>query len=616
MAAVAAALAPADPIVPSSKAVLARIARMAESDRFRRLDRLEQYYRLMQHAHKKFEWDGRLVSRSDAVEVMPGIYIPMRKRRPSTPYHLARVIVDRFTALLFSESRWPVFRVENDEAGDDFVRELVRASKLSTRMTYARRFGGAQGSVGISYRWWDGMPRVEVHNPKHVEVVEWADREELVPARVVKSYRYAVDEWDPREQKMVRVEYVYRREWSTDAEVLYQPMRLDDLRRGVEKNAAVPEWAEDRVVAHGLGFCPFVWVQNCPSEEVDGEPDYEGLTDCDGCSSVFDQVDILLSALVSGTTSNVDPTLVLKVDPKLARGAVLKGSDNSLKVGQGGDAKYLELSGSSIDVGIRLLECVRKYALEVSSCVLVDPDKISGAAQSAKAIELLFQPMLSKASVLRDQWGEVALRVVEGLRAAARLSGGKNRLRLRIVEHEDDATQEVTREWVSRDPGGDGPTTLQWPPFFDLTALDRQAEVQTAQTATGGKPIISQETAAKRVAGLFDIEDVAAELERIRVDDELANAGREMLFGGEGREDESPGAEAAEQEEEHGTEQGGTPGQVAPGVGEVPPTELPVAAAVGGLPPKIAQQAALGEKLEIFSYHLDAGVVTINEARS
>lgn len=550
--------APKSPEVEPTKAppgedVTARLLAQVESDRYLRLDRLAQYFAAQQHENKRYDWDGCLAPRgptrgrlpADQIEV-PGYYAPLKQRRPCSPYNLARVIVTRFTALLFGAGKFPQLKVESDPDADDFARAVSQAAKLPLRMRRARNVGGACGSVGLSYRWVDGRPRVQVHEPKHVEVLEWEDREELVPRLVVKGTRFLKEEWDPKLKKMVEVEWLARHDWSPRDEVDYEPVRVADLRDGAA------EWRVREAFPHALGWCPFVWVQNQPSDDVDGESDYAPLTDADGTVSFFDSIDTLFSSTVKGCTSNVDPTLKLNIPRSQVRDSVVKGSQHALVLGKDGDADYLELSGSSITVGLATVDRAVRCALEVCSCVLVDPEKISGAAQSAKAIEYIYQPMTAEAWVLRGQYEGGIVRVVDGLRRSA--SSGRGRLRLppRKVVEKDEATQEERTRWEPRRPGGpDAEVEADWPPFFDPTPSDIQAELSGTQAAVGGKQVLSQETAVRRLAPRFGVDDPEMEMDRIRSDEEWEREGREGLFGG-GAGDETPVPDGGEDAEHAG----------------------------------------------------------------
>jgi hypothetical protein len=59
--------------------------------------------------------------------------------------------------------------------------------------------------------------------------------------------------------------------------------------------------------------------------------------------------------------------------------------------------------------------------------------------------------------------------------------------------------------------------TLKWPRWYPQTSEDRQRDAQTLSTlAAAGQ--ISRETAVKAVADTYDIEDVPAELHRIKTE--------------------------------------------------------------------------------------------------
>ena len=157
----------------------------------------------------------------------------------------------------------------------------------------------------------------------------------------------------------------------------------------------------DKSVIHKDDDTHFVWVQNLPSDEQDGVPDCEGLYES------LDEIDVLLSVMLRGAKLNLDPTLVIKDDKLFVqRMGIKKGSENAIVVDkEGGDAKYLELTGSSIEAGIKLFNEHRRTILEVAECVIPDPDTIAAQGQSAAAQKMVFSRMLSKGGILQEQYG-------------------------------------------------------------------------------------------------------------------------------------------------------------------------------------------------------------------
>ena len=114
----------------------------------------------------------------------------------------------------------------------------------------------------------------------------------------------------------------------------------------------------------------------------------------------------MLSVILRGGVLNLDPTLVLSMDRmEIQTMGLRKGSDNALIVGKDGDAKYLELSGMSIEAGLKLFNSKRGSVLETTQCVFPDPDKMAAQGTSSVAMKVVYTPMLGKVDIYRDQYG-------------------------------------------------------------------------------------------------------------------------------------------------------------------------------------------------------------------
>jgi len=502
-----------------------QLKNLGETDRVRRLSRLWAYYVGCQHLHNSYDWDGREVLGDDPDwvtaatssnkfvgkdDVDPGFFIPMRHRRPCATFPMAPVVVNGFTAFLFGEGRWPEIRVDGDADTQDYVRAIVDAAKIREAMLLARSMGGAMGTACISYTLVTGTPRTEVHDAKNIQVLAWADRGFLIPAHVVEIYKFQKQE--ELDGKLARVWYWHKREWTASADIVY-----NDAPVGKGDD---PVFTVASAVQHDLGFCPFVWVQNLPSG--DGE---DGLSDYDGLPDLFDQIDRLLSAVSKGTILNVDPTLLLKMRKEDLRGAqIRKGTDNAIVTGTDGSASYLELSGSSVAAGLAMLKQLVQHACERAKFVLIDPEKISGAAQSGKAIEYLYAPMIAQTDVLRLTWGEALKRLLEGMWKMCVAYHGRPAtvmdpetgeaweskttviLPPRVVRGTDGSTT-----LVERAPGAGGNNIrLVWPPYFQPTISDIDTAIRVASTSVGGAQLFSERSMrawAARYVGVQDIDE-------------------------------------------------------------------------------------------------------------
>lgn len=517
----------------------------------------QRYYRCQSHDLKNYDFNGNLIGKGGARQSVtqgfisqsansPDYYVPLSARRPSVPYRLARKIVGAFTGLLFGHGRWPQMRSDDPDT-QAWAEAIVAAGKLQVRMTQARNLGGSCGAVGISWKWAEGKPRFKVHDAAFLHVVEWADEDERIPAHVTQLEQREHEVEDPKTKKLKRVPFWYRQDWTPVADVVFRPVEVTDEE---------PDWAslvdEERSEAHGHGRCHFAWIQNLPADDLeseDGQPDYAEAYE------PLDSLDMLNSVLHKGTVLNLDPTLVVKANPEeveIGGGMIIKkGSDNAIVPGESGDAKYLEISGSSVDAGIKLVEKERDQILETTECVLVDPDKAAASGQSSVALKIIYAPMIAKTDLLRGAYGGAIERLVNDVTDYARrhlpdepgqrvvedvpvmndngepIEGEDGvpvyeerdveffvDLPARVVTKprldeqgkpvtEEDGTPVVDEEQVPTLPGA-GDVTLEWGEYFKPTADDLQKSTAAISQAAGGKPVMSQRAAVELNANNFN----------------------------------------------------------------------------------------------------------------
>lgn len=574
---------------------------IVEGARYRTLDRREGYFRGTQHEWKFVDFDGRPITQQPgwptsmplmSSEPLPG-FVPLRMRRPSAPLRLGRIVVKAFSALVFGgdeEPRFPGPETPLDEEAQAFDLAVIEAGELASKFLEARDLGGSVGSVAISWTIKDGEPRFIVHNTKHIYVSEWADRDALIPSYATEMYRYPQEVWDPVKRQFVIKWYYWRRDWTPDADIVYLPC-LDEP--GKEPLFVIDE---SRSSNHDTGECHLVWIQNTPCSEIDGEPDYEGLYD------QLDSMDVLSSVTVRGTTANLDPTVVLQVDPGLvAHGGVKKGSDNALAVGEGGDAHYMEIGGAGTEAGIKLLDMLRRYALETAQCVVPDPNEVASQGISSVSIKALYRTMLAHAGVIQNQYGKGIKRLLRQVRRAARIVGvGQPRLLApqapqevpggvleaapdpfpqtviptlalppRIVDEEvldpttGIATGEKTQKAVDQKPGASDYVKLKWPPFFPNTMKDVLDAATALTTATGGKAILSKQTAVEQMARVVG-KDPGEEWAKVDAQHKADMAHEKDMAGlgmpGDGAGNPEGDEEEGDEEEGDGKPFGGKPG--------------------------------------------------------
>jgi hypothetical protein len=480
------------------------------------MDRLEQYFRGQQDEGKRYGWDGTMREFAGVRLFNPidtGEHVPYEERKPNARYNMPRIVVSNLTQMSLGGTSFPEINVEGDEVAEQALRKWSKLMKLPARMAEARNFGGSEGTACLSLGVSRGRFRVDVHNPKHCHVLDWADREEFIPGRVMKAYSFEREVPEAASGKLVKKIFWYLRLWTPETELTWSQVP-DELVKAepLDWPGLVPP---DFISTHGWGFCPFYWCQNLPdSQEEDGEGDYEG------CEDKIDEINRLLSATVRGGIKNVDPTLVIRDEDNDEK--VQKGSGAVIYAPQG--AEYLELEGTSIKASLELLNELRQTVLEETQVVIPREDKITGAAQSAAAMRILYRPMIARCNILRDQYGPLIERLLGDVLRVARAV--RNKPQYEVLEP-DGTSKRVVKDVLTPDldPGTGDVVTLRWPEYFAPTSQDVKDSVQTAKEASGGKAVISHKTAVDYTSRLFGVDDTDVELKQIE-DDADAEAER------------------------------------------------------------------------------------------
>lgn len=511
---------------------LRELVAMSLTPRQRKLNEFWAWYQAVNYDVLEYEWDGSMANPAEvdlaafrvgaqgSMSYWSGSDVPVRFRKPSGPVRLPRAVVNRFTGLLFGDGHAPTFTCDRAPELADLANRLAEQTRLWNRFDMARTYGGAQGSAAVSFRLLDGTVRVEAHDPRWCFPV-FADRETLRLESLEKRYAYPQDEWDPNTQSYGQVWYWYRRVIDARADTVYEPIKL-----GTETDVGAlltgeRGWVPKYVAQHDYGFCPVVWIQNTDcTEGIDGEPDFWG------AYQLMREYDAVRSQARRGVMANCDPTLLVKSEQPPNAG-VKRGSagGNALHLsGMGDDARYLEMNGAGTRAATEEVALSRSEILESVECVLTDPG--TGGAMTATEVNRRYAAMLSKASRLREQYGErgVLPLMTMILRAVAvhQARGEAVVLPARAVDDDSnpDTPKKIVVDWKLPPAAEVGVgMALKWGPFFEPTTLDAQQAVTTAGAGvTAG--ILSRERAVAYIAPFVGVDDPEAELARIQAERE------------------------------------------------------------------------------------------------
>lgn len=410
-----------------------------------------------------------------------GEYIPLRQRRPSVRYGLARLVVEDSVALLFSEGHFPSF-----DSPDADVRETLAAfcrdTKLNTVMVEAG-LRGSVGSVALHLRVLKGRVFVDVLDTIYLRP-EWDPSEPDCLLRVTETYKVSganlrLQGFDVED---VGANYWFKRSWDAECERWFVPARVGAREAAAEDTG--------RTVRHGLGFVPLVWIRNLPGGKgVDGACTFRSAID----TSI--EIDYQLSQAGRGLKYSSDPTLLIK-EPAGLDGTMVRGAANALVVSEKGDAKLLEIGGTASQAVIDYVRILRELALESLHGNRAEANRLTAPA-SGRALELMNQGLLWLADNLRVSYGQCAL--IELARLLLRASRVYSlRLEGKMIPALDCSA----------------PITLRWPDWYPLDALDAQRTAETLILLVGAGQM-SRETALRVLAANYDILDVGAEFGRI-----------------------------------------------------------------------------------------------------
>ncbi len=223
-----------------------------------------------------------------------GEYIPLRQRRPSVRYGLARLVVEDSVALLFSEGHFPAFD-SPDPAVRDALAAIARDVRLNAVMVEAG-LRGSIGSVALLLRVLRGRVFVDVLDTPYL-APEWAADAPDTLSRVTE--RYKVSGASLAQQGFAVPDpgaaYWFIRVWDTEYERWFEPLMVGSLGVPVEDVA--------RTVRHGLGFVPLVWIRNLPGGNgIDGACTFRSAID----TSI--EIDYQLSQAGRGLKYPIPPT--------------------------------------------------------------------------------------------------------------------------------------------------------------------------------------------------------------------------------------------------------------------------------------------------------------------
>ena len=398
-----------------------------------------------------------------------GEYIPLRQRRPSVRYPLARIVVDDCLALVFSDGHFPTIAA-SDPATRTALSDIATECGLNQVMAEAA-WRGSIGSVAIQLRVLRTRVFCRVLDTQYLTpVFDPMEPDALLSV----TERYKVAGTDLAAQGYPGADpaltYWFRRVWDATAETWFLPTPVSEPDAPL-----LPD--PDRTVRHGLGFVPIVWIRNLPGgDDIDGACTFRPAVE----TSI--EIDYQLSQAGRGLKYSSDPLLLVR-EPAATDGEMARGGGNALVVSEKGDAKLLEIGGTAASAVIDYVRTLREMALEGVHGNRASADRIA-AAQSGRALELMNQGLIWLADNLRVSYGRGLLQLARMVLRASELY----------------PLTALGAPLPPIDPAAR--LTLVWPRWYPPSAAERATDAQTVVTLADAG-LLSATSAAGLTADLF-----------------------------------------------------------------------------------------------------------------
>ena len=412
----------------------------------------------------------------------PGEYIPMKQRAPKVIWNLPKRIVATVAAKLCGEETFPNFHVEDDPDTEQFVKTLEKASLLKHNVLCAVRKMLGVGSSFLRYYVVGSKIRMVAYDSMYC-YPQFDDEDNLVFIEI----RYVYEDDNDRDERDNPKEKWYKLTLSQTEDVLYD--------NPLVTQSGVPQFQVVRSVKHNLGFVQGQWFR---TEHEKHRPDGPSLF-C-GTLEFFDALNYSLSQADQAVAYAQEPQLAVSGLDIDEIDDLVKSSTKAWALGREGKAEFVEADLEGVTKGMELRDKFTKCVTDVCRIVMLDPEKIVGNAQSAKAMEVLHGPLVELVGELRQTLGPQIEELV-------------TKLAVTVLILEEEGINEVISI-----PKGWQPKSLtlttDWPQIFPMTMDDLKNKVSVAVSAANGQ-LISKESLTRWIAKDFGIENVDEELQKI-----------------------------------------------------------------------------------------------------
>jgi len=408
-------------------------------------------------------------------------FVRIRKRKPRIILPFAKLLSTRTSAKLFGNKVAPKIQVEDDPNSEKYYNMIVETANLRAKMLSACRVMASLGSVFVRFYFADGNIIVKHYNPKFV-FPEFSDSGELKNVMI----RYLYFDKNDRDENGDPKKKWYRVDLTPMSDILYDNPEFEE---GEDPTFNIVDEAY-----HEFGFVQGTWFKTVEQQNsIDGYSLIEDVLD------FIDELCYNISQTSNVTEFNQDPLLILNKMTEDEISQLIRSSERTYNLGSQGEARLLEASMNAPTFALELRQRMTQNIGTFTRLMLHDPEKMVGAAQSAKAMEILHEPMTELIDELRQNINNPYKELV-----------GKIALANLILKKRGEPVAVQT-------PEGFIPSfnyVIYWREIFALTLDDIQRKVSAAVSATSAN-LISRETGTKYLAKEFGVENIEEEIIKI-----------------------------------------------------------------------------------------------------
>jgi hypothetical protein len=397
-------------------------------------------------------------------------YVPIRKRRPRFMVPFAKMLSGRLVSMMVGGKAFPTFAIKDFPDEQEFLAAVIRESKIKSHILEPLRRALNTGSSFIRFKLVEGVIKIEWFHSKYC-YPKFAPNGELQEIEI--KYVY-VDKNERDEDGDFKMKW-FRMILGANSETLFDNPEYDLDQPEVE-----PNWQVVDTVEHNLGFVQGVWFRTC---EHRGTPDGYALV-----ADVLDFIDELCysySQSSQAVSYNQDPQLAIKGMDEEEASVLVRSAMKSWLLGKNGEAEFMETNLTGVQVAGELRDKVKQTVQDVAHIVLLDPEKIVGSAQSAKAMEILHGPMVALADELREVIAPQIHELIIKMSMVCLIAKSQGM----------DVPFEIPDGWQPQTLAA----ILRWGKYFEDTMEDKQKTAAWLNTLVTGN-IIARKTATRYVA--------------------------------------------------------------------------------------------------------------------